>query len=272
MMVVSMIKAGGRRLAEQFFPAYLVRRHHARFGAEEVEMSILDLIVPEDQEAIDVGANWGTYTLLLSRLSTCVHAIEPNPSLVRLLRHSLEGERCRIEAAAIGSEEGTARLHVPRSGRRVLDGLASLRPLPGGDFLEIEVPLITLDRYADHPIGFIKIDVEGLEADVLAGASRLIEARRPVLLVEIEERHAAGGIARAHDFLEGKGYEGWFLDEGRVHPMAAFDPAVLQDAARFDGSLPRSTQRYVNNFLFLPAGRMTAALRERIEARLSGGS
>lgn len=270
-MLTSLLKSGGRRAAEAFFPGYLVRRHHARFGAEEIEMSILDLVVPHGTEAIDVGANWGTYAAILSRRCRSVHCIEPNPRLARLLERTVPANVSVTQCAA-SSRPGIATLHIPVDGHRALDGLASLRSDVAEGVERVDVPAITLDTFADREIGFVKIDVEGFELEVLDGARALIAARHPHLLIEIEERHAPGAIAAVKSRLEAAGYDGWFIDQRRLHPIADFDAAIMQNSANLDGDARRFTQRYVNNFLFLPKGTMTGALRQAIDERLAAQS
>lgn len=267
-MLSSLLKYGGRRAAETFFPGYLVRRHHARFGAEEIEMSFLDLVVPRDREAIDVGGNWGTYAALLSRLASKVHCIEPNPRLARLLQRTMPANVSVAQCAASRSP-GVATLHIPVAGLRSLDGLASLRPDAGAQTVRVDVPAIALDTFSGRDIGFVKIDVEGFEVEVLDGAMQLVSARRPVLLIEIEERHAKGAIAAVRARLEAAGYDGYFVDQRRFLPMASFDAARMQNPDNLDGNAPRWSQRYVNNFLFMPQGAMTPELAAQIEQRLT---
>src|SRR5262249_29386236 len=50
------------------------------------------------------------------------------------------------------------------------------------------VPLTTLDELVDGRMDFIKIDVEGMEMEALAGATRTIAAQRPVLYVEVVDQ------------------------------------------------------------------------------------
>ncbi len=268
-MLPELLKASGRRAAEIVCPGLLVRRHHARFGAEEIEMAILDLVVPRGREAIDVGANWGTYTARLANLATRVTSLEPNPRLVRLLARTVPAN-CNVIEAAAGAEPGIATLHIPRTGVRALDGLASLKGAATDVVDTVDVPVVALDAYADRDIGFLKIDVEGFELEVLTGARRLIERQRPVILIEVEERHVKGAVARVAAVLASLGYEGFFIDERRLKSFPDFDARVMQDAANLDGSAPRATQRYVNNFIYAPQGSMSAATRAAIDARLAG--
>ena len=72
---------------------------------------------------------------------------------------------------------------------------------------------MNLDAYTfDHKIGFIKIDVEGHELDIINGAKNLILKDKPNLMVEIEEKHT--GIPNIEIIKEIKelDYECYFLN------------------------------------------------------------
>ena len=127
-MIVSAIKNTARRVMEAAAPSLLVDRHHRKFRDDEIEVAILDLIVPRDTDAIDVGANWGVYARTLSPLCKTVHCLEPNPVLSRLLAKTLPGN-CKVQQAAASSAPGMATLHIPVSDGRMIDGLASLNQL-----------------------------------------------------------------------------------------------------------------------------------------------
>jgi FkbM family methyltransferase len=135
----------------------------------------------------DVGSHVGDRVAAFRRLGARVVAIEPQPALVRTLR-LLYGRdpQVRIEAVAVGQSEGEVALKLnidnptvstasdefvrTAQGARGWEGQAWNR--------EIRVPMTTLDRLiARHgePV-FIKIDVEGLEADVLEGLSKPVPA------------------------------------------------------------------------------------------------
>ena len=77
---------------------------------------------------------------------------------------------------------------------------------------------VTLPR-----IGFIKIDVEGHELNVLEGAKRTISRDRPTLLIECEERHNPGGVSKLRELFRDAGYEGRFLHMDRMRSLDEFD-------------------------------------------------
>jgi FkbM family methyltransferase len=224
------------------FPdAYWAWRVRQR-GWEEPELALLDALVPRDQTAVDVGANYGMYTHRLVQLSRRCIAFEPNARLAAMLRR---GYRSRIDVhqVALSDHAGTARLRVPE-----LDtGYGSIEPgnaLKGHRRVhELEVPMRRLDDFELTDVGFIKIDVEGHEEAVLAGAVATLERWRPSLLLELEERHNTGCISRVVALLNGHGYTGVTLHQGVLRSLDAFDPVTHQ--AEVD------SQHYARNFIFV---------------------
>jgi len=71
-----------------------------------------------------------------------------------------------------------------------------------------------LDEFKiNNKIGFIKIDVEGHEIEVINGAKKTILENMPVLLVEIEERHTQSSVKNSIDYIEKFGYDCLFLKD-----------------------------------------------------------
>lgn len=267
-MLDAAMKAAARTALLRLAPQVLVRRHMKRFGRDEIEAFILDLIVPPGMDAIDVGANWGVYARKLALLCGTVHCVEPNPELAAVLRRTLP-DNCVIEEAAVAATAGRSTLYMPLDGARIVDGLASLQPLQRDNLTRLEVRTITLDAFLDHPIGFIKIDVEGAEMQALAGARKLLAKHAPIVLIEIEERHREGAIAEARRWFEREGYQGWFVDRDRLKPIDAFAPSKMQDWLSFDAEAPRRSQFYINNFLFAPVGAITSSVENAIRERIA---
>ncbi|MBL38705.1 MAG: FkbM family methyltransferase [Xanthomonadales bacterium] len=136
----------------------------------------------------DVGAHVGDRSLAFAALGGRVVALEPQPVLASFLRRSLGG-RGRIELLeqAVGAEPGVAELQISRATPTVSSLNARwTRDIgarnPGFSRVRwdrrVEVPVTTLDRLIEshgRP-RFCKIDVEGHEAEVLAGLSRPVPA------------------------------------------------------------------------------------------------
>jgi hypothetical protein len=117
-----------------------------------------------------------------------------------------------------------------------------------------------LDDYELQNVGFVKIDVEGHELAVLQGATSLLGAQRPTLMVEIEQ-HAdrQGSLDEIVEFLAEFSYTGAFLQKGRWHPIGELDlERTKQMAARvaLHGYVTNQllyARRYVHNFVFTPS-------------------
>jgi FkbM family methyltransferase len=218
-------------------------------GWLEREVPLVMRTVQRGNLAVDVGANVGIYTYALSRAGAVVEAFEPQPACTDVL-DAYAGSHAGIHVhhVALGAEPGTATLHVPIDGTRLRAGSASL--LAGhATSVQQAVTVRTLDSYALDDVALIKIDVEGFELEVLAGAGSTLARSRPLLLVEIEQRHHHGPIDGALARIAALGYEGFFLDE-RLRPnrLEAFNQDLHQPiAGPGSGSRP-----YINNFLFQP--------------------
>ena len=238
----------------------LIERWRARKGfwrsyneTGEWELKELPAYVDKARIAIDVGGNVGEYSYHLGRLARKVVTFEPNPLYVDRLRRAGLGQH--LEQVALSDHVGSAELRIPLWDGKEDMGMASLEAgaVPESVLARtVNVPLKRLDDYAFQDVGFIKIDVEGHEESVLKGGLETIARERPVLLIEIEERHNAGGLQRICSLLSG--HQGFFFLNGVKMPMAQFDPAKHQRAEDLEAAVKlRRQSPYVNNFLFVPA-------------------
>jgi len=225
------------------------------YWAGEGELMLLPQLVDRSRLAIDVGGNVGVYSYHLSRFAKSVVTFEPNPEYAEFLK--AVGLTTRVETVALSSQPGEALLRFPSVDGKEYGGMASINAAAVPDAIvarQIPVPLRRLDDYDFKNVGFIKIDVEGHEEGVLAGAIETIRRDKPVILVEIEERSNPGGLDRISRTLSALGYAGSFLDRGRRRPLAEFDASVHQvwtsDVGRLGGN--RRRLAYVNNFMFAP--------------------
>ena len=164
--------------------------------------------------AIDVGANFGYFTLLLGDLVGAaghVVAVEPNPEAASLLLESvlLNGHQTRttVVPLALGASAGRGWLFAP-DGEPKNASLVADENRPGGR--TIEVSTLTLDEVAlpYAKVDLVKIDAEGGEQGIIAGMRQLIVRDRPMIVLEfnaaryadprrfIDELLAAYGTAR----------------------------------------------------------------------------
>jgi FkbM family methyltransferase len=162
----------------------------------------------------DIGAHVGDRIAAFRRLGARVVAVEPQPAMVRMLK-LLYGRKSdiAIEATAVGRQAGTIDLMINADNPTVSTAsrafIGAAKKAPGWEgqhwAASIKVPVTTLDALiVKHGVpAFIKIDVEGFEAEALAGLSQPVKAlsfefttiQRDIALACIE-RCLALGLAR----------------------------------------------------------------------------
>lgn len=137
--------------------------------------------------AFDIGSHVGDRVASFRRLGCRVVAVEPQPLLVRVLRRLHGGDPAvTVVDAAVGAAEGRLDLHLNLANPTVATGSAAFIAAADGAprwegqrwTATVPVPVTTLDALvARHGVpAFVKIDVEGLELDVLRGLSRPLPA------------------------------------------------------------------------------------------------
>ena len=197
-----------------------------------LETTLFSQFAQPGMVVIEVGANVGAHTVSLARMvgpQGMVVALEPQRVIFQLLcaNVALNGLfNVRTHQAAAGRKAGT--LMVPPLDYAAENnfGGISLSSEAGGE----SVPVITLDSLALPVVHIVKIDVEGMEADVLAGARQLIARHRPVLYLENDRREKSAALIRQLDKL---GYECWW----HTPPMFNPDNAAGRQENVFPGIL-----------------------------------
>lgn len=160
---------------------------HRMLGGLEPEIALLPQLVDPDRLALDVGANMGVYTYALAPLAAHVHAFEPQPACCATIEAWAERRNVTVHQAAAGAAASELTLYIPVEAGRAISTRASFAPLDGPT-VAIDVPVRPIDGFRLGPIGFIKIDVEGYEDDVIRGAEATLVRDRPVLLIEIDRK------------------------------------------------------------------------------------
>ena len=228
----------------------------------ELEIHELARLLPATGVAIDVGANVGYYSKALKLLGLDVVSFEPDQTY-RKRQTALLGARARIESVALSDANGEGVIRVPQTGSGDYGGsLGSLSQLAVPDDLvasSYRTPLRTLDSYGFEGVVFIKIDVEGYEEAVLAGGMETLIRFKPLLLIEIEERHNPRGLERISKNLAVLGYEGFFYYERKRRNLADFNPVVHQRIQ----DIETSPRQYVNNFFWRAPDSPRHRLRNR---------
>lgn len=197
--------------------ASLVERAVDRVPFLEKELFLLRRMVAPGDVCVDVGAAGGAHLLVMARRvgrHGRVLGFEPRPrshrALARLVSLTGYTDRVSLEAVALADAAGEQALRVPVVPTRAhFHGSAADRTATaafgGLPHREIRVPTRTLDAVVeDHGLSrvdLVKCDVEGAERLVLAGAVRVLERHRPVLVLEADDDHQAREEGGAEDLL-----------------------------------------------------------------------
>lgn len=210
------------------------------FGLDAPAKTLTDL-VPAGRIAIDAGANAGLYTYWFAQSASHVHSFEPQPQVFRRLERSVPANVTSYNVA-LSDHQGEEVLHIPHGS----GGEASLRDLGSDSTIEdVTVTVRTLDSYNLTNVGFLKIDVEGHEESLLEGARATIGESKPLVFIELEERHNPGGLARVSAYFKELGYtDEEFMVRGERYPLTEFDFDTHQ------GTKAPTDPDYVNNFIF----------------------
>ena len=202
--------------------------HKQSFDKEEVNL-VLGLlskrrhIYKKNVVALDCGANIGVHTIEWARHMHGwgeVHAFEAQERIYYALAGNIAINNCvnaRATWAAIGAKPGT--LDVPKVNYDLPSSYGSLELRKSASNENIgqaisydksdtyEVPMITLDSVKLAHVDFIKIDVEGMEIDVVRGAAKLLKKHRPMMLIE----HIKTDSKALIDMLASFGYRHYTL-------------------------------------------------------------
>ena len=182
------------------------------------EIALIDRIAGHSGVVLDVGANLGCFALTLARLRPdCeIHAFEPSPATCRRLEANLQrnaATRVKAQPFALGKESGHSRF-VDNRQSAALSRLVLNEDHAATDTIQVEVSTVDhfLDSIGDPPVAFMKIDVEGFEADVLRGAERTLTTRRcQAGLVEICTENFAQTGSSVDDLSAVLHSYGWVL-------------------------------------------------------------
>ncbi|MDO8472342.1 MAG: FkbM family methyltransferase, partial [Dehalococcoidia bacterium] len=169
---------------------YVLREQEKWF---EDEIGFVRQVLQRGARVIDVGANYGVYTLLMAKAvgdQGQVWAFEPATSTVRCLQDSVSLNRFKnvtVIHAALSDRMGKAHLRLDRNSE-----LNSLISKEGA--LSEEVRLTTLDcsmsEFELKKIEFLKLDAEGEEKNILTGGRELLLAESPLIMFELKHGNA----------------------------------------------------------------------------------
>lgn len=184
-------------------------------GWFEQEWEFVKKVVEPGDCCLDIGANYGLYTLVMARLTGeegLVLAIEPSPDTAAHLRMSITENNLgnvRIQEAALSDHDGWGRLNINAE----LNSLSAVHHDSDG---QEPVPLLTLTAcLARHNIkdaAFIKLDAEGEESRILDGSRDFFARSSPLVMYEL--KHGEELNSELVTQFESMGYSSYYLIPG----------------------------------------------------------
>ena len=196
----------------------------------EPEMSLLPHLLHDGANALDIGANHGVYTLEMARCSGHgrVWSFEPTSAprgrLLRSVQANGLQDRVTVVAAALADSDGEASFAVSDN--------SELNSREGAGARRETVRQLTLDGYLaaqgiNERIAFVKLDAEGDEHRVLAGARRFFAEQSPVVMFEFKH----GALVNAGLIAEFQALEfDIFRWSAELELLMPFDVAVDETA------------------------------------------
>lgn len=204
---------------------WFVGRSLIEYGEYSVgEQDFFEVVSKQGGAAVDVGANMGAHSVFLASKFPHLYAFEAQWFMYMILKANLARHlNTTTYNAAVGGEEGI--LHIPAVNYELENNFGGIGKDCFGDtppeqIAMEQVQLRMLDKVdalrKEEKISLIKIDVEGMELDVLKGAQSLIAQHRPILYVENDKPNKAPELLK---FIYNLGYKAWW----HITPMARFN-------------------------------------------------
>ena len=236
----------------------------------EPEFLWIKEILGKNSVFIDVGANVGAYLYTLENhlKPENIYAFEPNPQLFKRLKRLFP--KVNLFSLALSDVSTIAEFKIPvingekvhtrgtlqtsikeKNEEKTILQKVEVKPL---DDLVFDEVYIEQDRNAQtnkfnlKKLDFIKIDVEGNEMQTLRGAKKTIEKFKPILMVEMEQRHHKENLWTLISEIADWGYSVNFLDRKTLQPKLLTEDFLNQQ----NPDNVKNYKDYINNIIFLP--------------------
>jgi len=211
-----------------FMTTFVLHEQHDWF---EDEIKFLRTYIKPGMNIIDIGANYGVYTLSMAKHISPngkLWAFEPTPETASYLNHSIKENKLQnvtLIEAALSNKTGIARLYLNKNSElNSLDG-----DLSSSDE-SASVKLLTLDscndKYKWKGIDFIKLDAEGEESNILKKAKSVLKNHSPLVMYEL--KHGNNVNTSLINRFKQMGYSSYRLIPG-LNCLVPFDSSVPHD-------------------------------------------
>jgi FkbM family methyltransferase len=200
-------------------------------GWEPETAKTLAMVAPRCSTVFDIGANTGYHSLLVAAVSssTTVHAFEPVSPVFDQLARNVKLNRLGnivLHEQALSDVSGRVRIHIPRQ-HGVLPLQASLLPYVGHDGIEEQdIEVTTVDSVVEEHhiprVDLLKLDVEGAEHLVIAGAGSTLRRDRPLVICEVLSD--TPGVAEVQEALRHHDYSFFLFTKFGLERTMALKP------------------------------------------------
>jgi len=219
----------------------------------EPEFLWIKEVLKEDSVFMDVGANVGAYLFTLENhlKPENILAFEPNQQLFKRLGRLFP--KVNLFSVALSDISTIAEFKIPvingekvhtrgtlqtsikeKNEEKTILQKVEVKPLD-----ELNINLKRLD--------FIKIDVEGNEMQTLRGAKKTIEKYKPILMVEMEQRHHKENLWTLISEIADWGYSVHYLERETLQPKTLTEEFLNQQ----NPDNVKNYKDYINNIIFL---------------------
>ena len=160
---------------------------------------------------IDIGANIGNHSLAFSSSFKEVISLEPHPTTFRLLEINAQLVN-NVKAYNIGASSVSSTVEVAIN--KYNQGATSIGASVNQETVVVPFDLVQLDEFEElkslKSVSFIKLDVEGHEADAILGAENIIRNNCPVFAIEILDSDIENGTCESVELLKKFGYKNFY--------------------------------------------------------------
>ena len=236
----------------------------------EPEFLWIKEILGKDSVFMDVGANVGAYLYTLENhlKPENIFAFEPNPQLFKRLKRLFP--KVNLFSLALSDVSTIAEFKIPvingekvhtrgtlqtsikeKNEEKTILQKVEVKPLDDLVFDDVYIEKgrnAQTDKFNLKKLDFIKIDVEGNEMQTLRGAKKTIEKFKPILMVEMEQRHHKENLWTLISEIADWGYSINFLDRKTLQPKLLTEEFLNQQ----NPDNVKNYKDYINNIIFLP--------------------
>lgn len=186
------------------------------FDSEELRC-LRTVVFPQlgaETVCLDIGANIGNHARVFARHFSQVHAFEPHPRIFALLSANAYGHP--ITAHNLGLSDRAARLAVMEDAANL--GASRIVTAEGDTALAYDVRRLddVVAEAVPGRIGFVKIDVEGHEAQVIRGGAATLKRDQPIVTFEVLAETVVRGEPEAMRELRALGYRHFYRMRARA--------------------------------------------------------